>query len=400
LKTLPGVSVNNELSSQYSVRGGNFDENLLYINDIEINRPLFLRNGQQEGLSFINSDLVSKAKFSSGGFEAKYGDKLSSVLDVRYNRPDSNQLIVSAGILGSSIALKQAYKKSYLLAGIRYKNTRSILGKQDVQGSYNPNFADVQLLYETNLSPSLTLGITGNLNGGRFKLIPDSRETEFGTLSSNLHLNVGYTGEERSSYFASGGAATFTVTPKANWAIKWINSYFGSSENENANTIGAYYLDELTLNKPLPGNVGTSHSLGTYSNFTDNHLRIGTFISELKSEQNIGNHIFAWGFKYQQKRYAEDLNEIYQIDSFTPLSPSNLYNDYVLLRNNNLKINHFSSFIQDSYTIGAHTDLQLGARIAYNSISDKISLTPRLLIAYRPEGDNKILRLSAGVYNQ
>ena len=157
LKTLPGVSTNNELSAQYSVRGGNFDENLIYINDIEINRPVLIRNGQQEGLSFINAELVSKAKFSAGGFEAKYGDKLSSVLDIRYDKPDSNQTILSTSLLNTSLTTKQIFKHSFLLAGLRYKNNANVLIKQDEKGSYSPNFGDVQVLYQYDISPKLII---------------------------------------------------------------------------------------------------------------------------------------------------------------------------------------------------------------------------------------------------
>ncbi|MET0569939.1 MAG: carboxypeptidase-like regulatory domain-containing protein, partial [Pedobacter agri] len=166
LKTLPGVSTNNELSAQYSVRGGNFDENLIYINDVEINRPVLIRNGQQEGLSFINPELVSKAKFSAGGFEARYGDKLSSVLDIKYDRPDSNLLILSTSLLNTSLAVKRVSKNNFLLAGIRYKNNSNILIKQDEKGSYNPNFGDVQLLYQYDFSSKFNISFLGNINMG------------------------------------------------------------------------------------------------------------------------------------------------------------------------------------------------------------------------------------------
>jgi hypothetical protein len=154
LKTLPGVSTNNELSSQYSVRGGNFDENLLYVNDVEISRPVLIRNGQQEGLSFINSDLLSSAKFSAGGFESRYGDKLSSVLDVKYERPDSNQQILNLGLLGASYSSKLVGRNSFLLAGFRYKNNSSVLNTQDNKGTYAPNFKDFQFVYSWFLSLS------------------------------------------------------------------------------------------------------------------------------------------------------------------------------------------------------------------------------------------------------
>ena len=164
IKTLPGVSTNNELSSQYSVRGGNFDENLTYVNDVEINRPILIRNGQQEGLSFINGDLVTRAKFSAGGFEARYGDKLSSVLDAKYDRPDSNQLIVNSGFLGASVALKKAQTNGFLMLGLRYKNNNSVLNTQDSKGNYRPNFGDAQLLYQYNFSEKFNLNFLGSLN--------------------------------------------------------------------------------------------------------------------------------------------------------------------------------------------------------------------------------------------
>ena len=190
LKTLPGVSTNNELSSQYSVRGGNFDENLIYVNDIEINRPVLIRNGQQEGLSFINSDLLSSAKFSAGGFESRYGDKLSSVLDVRYDKPDSSQATLNIGMLGASFSSKILNKSSYLLTGLRYKNNSSVLASQDNKGSYAPNFTDAQIIYHQGISSKLSLNFLGSFNSGTFKLIPESRETQFGTSGTLLRLQT------------------------------------------------------------------------------------------------------------------------------------------------------------------------------------------------------------------
>ena len=229
---MPGVSTNNELSAQYSVRGGNFDENLVYVNDVEITRPILVRNGQQEGLSFINGDLVSRAKFSAGGFEARYGDKLSSVLDVRYDRPDSNQLVLTTGFLGTSLSVKQLADKSFLLLGLRYKNNSSILNKQDDKGSYNPNFGDAQLLYQYSFSPKFSLSALGSFNIGQFKLQPEDRETQFGTLNTQLRLNIAYNGQEIDTYRTGGAALTAIYSPRPNLVIKWINSYFDTRERE------------------------------------------------------------------------------------------------------------------------------------------------------------------------
>ncbi|MGV3510354.1 MAG: TonB-dependent receptor plug domain-containing protein, partial [Sphingobacteriaceae bacterium] len=174
LKTLPGVSSNNELSSQYSVRGGNFDENLIYINEIEIFKPLLIRNGQQEGLSFINPELVSKASFSAGGFEAKYGEKLSSVLDVRYYKPDSSQITASVGLLGLSASIKVPSKNAYFLAGVRTKTNRNILKTQQTKGSYQPKFYDLQALYNVDLNKKLTFSAFGYYNLSRFYIGRDA----------------------------------------------------------------------------------------------------------------------------------------------------------------------------------------------------------------------------------
>ncbi|RYE54307.1 MAG: TonB-dependent receptor, partial [Sphingobacteriales bacterium] len=269
IKTLPGVSTNNELSSQYSVRGGNFDENLTYVNDVEINKPILIRNGQQEGLSFINSDLVSRAKFSAGGFEARYGDKLSSVLDAKYDRPDSNQMSVNAGFLGASIVLKNVRANDFLLLGLRYKNNTSVLGTQDNKGSYRPNFGDAQLLYQYNFSDKFSLNFLGNLNGGRFNLIPEDRETIFGTLETQLRLKVAYNGQEIDDYRTAGGAVTATFSPRPNLVIKWINSYFNTRERERFDIEGKYLFDELQTDFTKVGlkTISTNRGIGTYLNY-------------------------------------------------------------------------------------------------------------------------------------
>jgi hypothetical protein len=317
LKTLPGVSVNNELSSQYSVRGGNFDENLVYVNDIEISRPVLIRNAQQEGLSFINSDLLSSAKFSAGGFEARYGDKLSSVLDVKYGRPDSSQTVLTAGLNGASLSTKLLRQHRFLLAGLRYKNNTGVLGTQDNKGSYRPSFTDAQLIFQQELSPKFSLNFLGNLNSGTFKLIPESRQTEFGTLSRTIRLNVGYDGQEVDDYRTLGGAVTALYTPKPNLVVKWINSYFNSLERENINIQGAYFLRELNpeLVKPGPGGPTTDKGTGGYFTFADNKLRSQSFSSELKGDQTFNNHTFSWGLRFEYKSYRDELNEYSLIDS-------------------------------------------------------------------------------------
>lgn len=405
LKTLPGVSTNNELSAQYSVRGGNFDENLIYINDVEINRPVLIRNGQQEGLSFINSDLVSKAKFSAGGFEAKYGDKLSSVLDIHYDKPDSNQTIFSTSLLNISLTAKRIYKRSFFLAGLRYKNNSSVLIKQDEKGSYNPNFADAQIMYQYDFSPKFNISVLGNLNLGQFKLEPTNRETQFGTLNTTLRLNVDYTGREIDDYQTLGTAVTATYAPKANQVIKFINSYFNTIERERFDIDGSYIFDEVDSSFPIGvfGPVSKNKGIGSYYNYGRNSLNTQIFASEIKVDQNFNNHVFSWGLKFDKSKYDDRLNEYNYTDSAGYILPNNSRN--IVLQNvinveNNIDIKNYSAYIQDSYSLSNYAELQLGARATYSSLSRQLLISPRMLIAFRPNSNNKILRFTAGVYKQ
>jgi hypothetical protein len=405
LKTLPGVSTNNELSSQYSVRGGNFDENLVYVNDVEISRPILIRNGQQEGLSFINGDLVSRAKFSAGGFEARYGDKLSSVLDVKYDRPDSNQYVLTTGFLGTSFSGKNLGNNSYLLLGLRYKNNSNILNKQDNKGSYNPDFGDLQLLYQYKFSNTFSLSAMGSYNLGQFKLVPEDRETQFGTLDTQLRLNVAYNGQEIDSYRTAGGAITATFSPKPNLVIKWINSYFDTRERERFDIEGRYVFDELETGFSSSGftAVRINRGIGTYLNYGRNSLNSKTVSSEIKADQNFDNHVFSWGIRIEQNRYKDQLNEYHLTDSagyILPYDIKKFYLEQSIKMANNVDIDNYTAFIQDSYSLSKNTDLQLGVRASINTLSGQLLISPRLLLAYRPESNNKIIRFSAGVYQQ
>ncbi|RZL47062.1 MAG: TonB-dependent receptor [Pedobacter sp.] len=405
LKTLPGVSTNNELSSQYSVRGGNFDENLTYVNDIEINRPILIRNGQQEGLSFINSDLVTRAKFSAGGFEARYGDKLSSVLDVKYDRPDSNQTVLTTGFLGTSFSTKYVADKSYFLAGLRYKNNSSVLNKQDSKGSYNPNFGDAQLLYQYSFSDKFSLSALGNFNIGQFKLIPEDRETQFGTLNTQLRLNIAYNGQEIDTYRTIGGAVTAMFSPQPNLVIKWINSYFNTRERERFDIEGKYIFDELETGFNAVGlsSVRINRGIGTYLNYARNSLSSQTLSSEIKADQNFENHVFSWGVRFEKNRFKDELSEYHLTDSagyILPYDSKKFYLEQSIQKTNNVDIDNFTAFAQDSYSLSKNTNLQLGVRGSYNSLSEQLLISPRLLLAYRPIDNKQIIRFTAGIYQQ
>ncbi len=405
LKTLPGVSTNNELSSQYSVRGGNFDENLVYVNDVEISKPILIRNGQQEGLSFINGDLVTRAKFSAGGFEARYGDKLSSVLDVRYDRPDSNQLNITTSLLGGAISSKYLTDESFFLVGLRYKNNTSLLNKQDNKGSYSPNFADAQLVYQYNFSPKFNINAMANYNIGEFKLIPENRETQFGTLNTQLRLNIKYNGQEIDTYRTAGSALTFTFSPQPNLVIKWINSYFDTKERERFDIEGRYIFDELEpgFGSSAFSTVRVNRGIGTYLNYARNSLTSRTFSSEIKTDQIYDSHIFSWGIRMEKNAYSDELNEYHLTDSagyILPYDAKKFYLEQSIKVANRINLDNYTAYIQDSYTLTNHTDLQLGVRASYQSLSSQLMISPRLLLAHRPSGNNRIFRFTAGIYRQ
>lgn len=405
LKTLPGVSTNNELSSQYSVRGGNFDENLIYVNDVEISRPILIRNAQQEGLSFINGDLVTKAKFSAGGFEARYGDKLSSVLDIKYDRPDSNQLLLNTGFLGTSLSLKNNARKSFFLMGLRYKNNTNILNKQDNKGVYSPNFGDAQFFYAYSFSNKFSLSALGNVNYGQFKLIPEDRETQFGTLDTQLRLQVAYTGQEIDTYQTLGTAVTATFSPKPNLVVKWINSYFDIREKERFDISGSYVFDELetSFGATTFNAVRKNRGVGSYVNYARNNLSSQIFASEIKVDQTYNNHVFSWGLRFDQNKFSDKLNEYHLTDSagyILPYQSKRFYLDQSINKTNKVNINNYAAYLQDSYSLSSATDLQLGVRLIYNNLTQRFVLNPRLLLAHRPSGNNQIIRFTAGVYQQ
>lgn len=404
LKTLPGVSTNNELSSQYNVRGGNFDENLIYVNDVEINRPILIRNGQQEGLSFINPDFVSTARFSAGGFNARYNDKLSSVLDVRYNKPDSNQYILTAGLMGISATAKTAFKNSHLLLGFRRKDNRNILGTQDTRGSYRPSFNDFQALYQHNFSSKFSINTLLNFNSGSFRLVPESRETQFGTINNPIRLKVDYEGQEIDNYYTYGGAVTGLFQPNKDISIKWINSYFEIDERERFDIDGNYVFEEVDNNYSDGGfgPIRKNRGLGSYYSYARNSLKSTIASTELKVEHRIGKHDFTYGGRFEQAKYADKINEYSYIDSAGYILPANTNSftfEDAIFSNNNLKINSISAYVQDSYAISSKTDVQLGVRVNYNDLSGEVLVSPRLLMLYRPE-EYKLWRFTAGIYRQ
>jgi hypothetical protein len=299
IKTLPGVSSNNELSTQYSVRGGNFDENLIYVNDVEIYRSFLVRSGQQEGLSFINSDLISSIRFSAGGFDAMYGDKMSSVLDITYREPDKFGGSVSLSLLGGSIHLEGASenKKFTFLSGIRYKTTSYLLNSLDVKGEYDPRFLDFQTMVNYKLTDKLELGFLGNASQNQYNFIPDEQSTDFGTSKNPLNLTIYYEGNEADKFDTYLGAFTFTYKPVQRLKLKLISSGFSTRESETFDILGQYLINELdnTVGSETFGDSILNIGIGSFLNHARNKLDAFVYSFKHVGEYTTSRHKVKWG---------------------------------------------------------------------------------------------------------
>ncbi|MEO0340942.1 MAG: carboxypeptidase-like regulatory domain-containing protein [Bacteroidota bacterium] len=326
-----------ELSSQYNVRGGNYDENLVYVNDFEIYRPQLIRAGQQEGLSFPNIDLISNLSFSSGGFEARYGDKLSSVLDIKYKRPDSLRGSLGASFLGGSAHLegsidvgKDDYQKLRFLVGARYKTTRYLLGTLDIQGEYQPDFSDLQAYVTYDITRDLQLGVLGNYNRAVYNFVPTERNTGFGLINFALQLFSVFEGQERDDFTTAMGGVSLTYIPdrKRNpLFLKLLASTNRSDENEAFDILGQYSLRQIDsdLGSGDFGEVIAELGVGTQQEFVRNFLN--TEVNNIEHRGGIefelypdgdnvtSSHFLQWSAKYQQENISDNINEWERLDS-------------------------------------------------------------------------------------
>ncbi|MFZ5939710.1 MAG: carboxypeptidase-like regulatory domain-containing protein, partial [Bacteroidota bacterium] len=301
IKSQAGVSSNNELSSQYSVRGGNFDENLVYVNDMEIYRPFLVRSGQQEGLSFLNSDLVSSIKFSAGGFSSMYGDRMASALDITYKTPRTFGGSASLSLLGASAHLEGATPDQRLsfLAGYRYKTTSYLLNTLETKGDYKPQFSDFQTLVTYHFNKKISLSFLGNYSSNIYRFIPKERETEFGTKDIPLNLKIYYDGQEIDRFATYLGAFSLVIRPVKEMTLKFIASGFRTSEEETFDIQGQYLINELdnTIGSDTYGdsilNIGIGTMINHARNYLDAYVVSGSHIGSYSS----GPHQLRWGLK-------------------------------------------------------------------------------------------------------
>lgn len=409
LKTLPGVSSNNELSSQYNVRGGNYDENLIYVNDIEIYRPFLVRSGQQEGLSFINADMVSSILFSAGGFDAKYGDKLSSVLDVQYRNPRTFGGTVQGSLLGGSVHLEGISKDARFSAigGIRTRTNQYLLRTLDTQGDYKPFFADGQLLLNYDFTPEFSLQALGNYSRNRYNMVPQNRQTKFGTVNEALQLNVYFDGQEVNDFETYLGALTGIYKPNRDLKLKFITSAFRSYEFETYDVQGQYYIDQLEtdLSKPNFGDVKFNRGVGTFLNHARNYLTSTVVNAEHKGFYKNAT----WGAKFQHEIITDKLSEWQNIDSAGYSLPQSnlelLEVKEVIKQKIDLESNRIMGYYQNHWSWqGKDTSeyrLTLGARTNYWTLNKQLLISPRGTFSLKPNWNRDFLfRFSSGIYSQ
>ncbi|MGB0916402.1 MAG: TonB-dependent receptor [Flavobacteriales bacterium] len=411
LKTFPGVSSNNELSSQYNVRGGNYDENLVYVNDIEIYRPFLVRSGQQEGLSFINPDLVGSLNFSAGGFEAKYGDKMSSVLDVKYKRPRKFAATLAGSLLGGRAHVEGSskdYRFSYL-AGFRYRSNQYILGSLDTDGSYRPRFMDAQALLNFDINDKWSVSALFNYAQNRYHFVPENRETDFGTISDALRFTVFFDGQEVNTFETIMGAATVEYRHSPTLKMKLIGSAFRSNETETFDVQGQYFLGQLENNfgSDNLGEVAFNRGIGTFLDHARNYLTANVVSARYIGKWFDGHRILDWGLKYQYESINDKLSEWAMIDSSgfsVPLSSNQLEISEVLKTEINLNSHRTSGFIQNTWNFSdtSKSTLTAGVRFQYWDVNKQFIATPRLNYAFDPkwEKTDMIFRASGGLYYQ
>lgn len=432
IKTLPGVYSNNELSTSYAVRGGNYDENLVYVNEIEVYRPFLIRSGQQEGLSFTNTDMVENVDFSAGGFQSKYGDKMSSVLDITYRNPKKFAAGIEASLLGGSLSLEGVSKnqKWSNITGIRYRNNALLVNSQETETNFKPSFADIQTMFNYSSSLKWQWSFLGNIAQNKYNYTPFSRQTNFGTIDEPIALLVKYEGQEKDEYTTYFGAVKSVYQYNDKNKLKFIASSYHTQEQEYYDILAQYRLGEVDSNigSDTFGDVVYSRGIGSQLNHARNDLDALIVNAEVKGfhEVDTKNQI-EWGFKYTREDIRDRVVEWEVIDSAGFSLPNPLldyqneqpYNPYYgplapyqnVRATNYTTINRFSGFAQWNYRgkLGVHDYwLNAGVRGHQWQVSSQMEngssqfvFSPRVQFALKPKWQKDMLfRLSGGMYAQ
>jgi len=409
------VGSNNELTSQYSVRGGSYDENLIYVNDFEVFRPYLVRNGQQEGLSFINPEMVRNINFYNGGFQAKYGDKMSSVLDIQYRQPKRFGGSAYLGVLEQGVHLEGVTannKLTYLIGG-RNRSNRNLLSRQETQGSYVPSSVDLQGLITYSFNTKWQAEFFGNISRTKFSLRPEFSQLTASVFSpfftANLGIDIFFEGQEKDEYQTNMLGISLINQVNRKLRLKWMVSRFENDESENVDISGAYLFGERDFDKSQPtfGLIVNPLGAGIFQNFSRNKLNIGNWNISHKGNYDHGKHYVQWGLSYDQTSIEDKLNEWEMQDSagYTiPFDPSTLQLSKVIKSTADLSINKLSGYLQDNIVFGDSLNsytLTGGIRFNYNSLNGEFLISPRLGASWKPNWKRDIIfRAAVGAYHQ
>ncbi len=410
------VGSNNELTSQYSVRGGSYDENLVYVNDFEIFRPYLVRNGQQEGLSFINPEMVRNINFYNGGFQARYGDKMSSVLDIQYNKP-RKPFGGSAyiGILEQGLHVEgiSNNKKFTYLLGARNRSNRNLLSRQETEGNYVPSSSDLQALLTYQVTSKSTIELFGNISQTKFSLQPAFSQLTSSVFSpfftSNLGMDIYFEGNEKDQYTTNMIGVSLTSQVSRKFRLKWMASRFENDERENVDITGAYLFGERDFDKSKPsfGLIVSPLGAGVFQNFARNQLNIENWNFSFKANLEKGQHAWQGGIAYDKTLINDRLHEWEYQDSAgysLPYQPDMLNLSKSLRSTADLDINKFSGYVQDNIRFGDSLNLYTftaGMRFNYNSLNQEFLISPRIGASWKPNWKRDfVFRIAAGAYHQ
>lgn len=406
VKTFQGVSSTNELSSQYSVRGGSYDENSVYVNGIEVYRPYLIRTGEQEGLSFVNPDLVGEVNFSAGGFDARYGDKLSSVLDITYRKPKTFEAGVMGNLYGATGYIGHSTERFTQIHGIRYKNNALMLKTMPTQAEYNPNFVDYQTYMTFKANNHVELSLLGNFSQNRYNFTPQTRSTTFGPIGMMKNFTVFFSGKEQDLFRTIFGAFSVKYMPSKRTDLTWTVSVFNTEERVGYDIEGEYWLSDVVDNSGATGDVT---GVGNYYEHARDYMSatVAKFQHDGVFRINKENTL-SWGIFAATEFAEERTNEWEMRDSSgysIPYHPkeTNLY--YSMNSTNHLNATRVNAYIQDSHKWhlkkGGIVGLTAGVRMNYWSFNNEFTASPRLNIAYFPDIKPDIrFRLAAGIYYQ
>lgn len=401
IQSQAGVSTHSELSSQYNVRGGSFDENSVYINNVEIYRPFLVRSGQQEGLSIINPDMVESIGFSTGGFEARYGDKMSSVLDIKYKKPKKFEANVAANLLGASAFVGFSTKKFSWSNGIRYKTNKYLLGSLDTKGEYQPNFLDYQTYLTYEPTKNWSIEVIGDISENHYNFYPEDRETKFGTMENVKSFKVFFDGQEKDVFRTYFGSLSISRKFGEKTKLSLIASAFHTNEQERYDIQGQYWLTQTETSENL--------GVGTYMEHARNYLKATVKSIKFALEHKTKKHDIQAGLTYRIENITEDSKEYEMRDSSgysIPHTGEDLYMIYSLKAKNTLDANRLETYIQDTWRFsskGEHTffTLNYGIRFSHWNFNKESIISQRISLGIVPAFNHDVtMRFATGIYYQ